>query len=43
MGWHAAEAFFDQLQEQAFSNAHELLGEVPDAAQRLWTSSFTMH
>jgi hypothetical protein len=39
---HAADAFLSELQKEAFANAHELLGEVPAAAQRLWTSALKM-
>jgi hypothetical protein len=38
----AADAFFQELQKEAFINAHELLGEVEGAAQRLWTSAKVM-
>jgi hypothetical protein len=37
-----ADAFLTELQKEAFANAHELLGEVPAAAQRLWTSALKM-
>ena len=38
----AADEFFKELQREAFANAHELIGEVPGAAQRLWTSAKNM-
>jgi len=38
----AADVFLTELQREAFANAHELLGEVPAAAQRLWTSALKM-
>ncbi len=31
-----------ELQAEAFAHAHELLGEVAEAAQRLWTSALVM-
>ncbi len=42
IGKEVADAFFEELQRDAFSNAHELLDEVASAAQRLWTSLRTM-
>ena len=42
MALSAADAFLVELQREAFANAQELLGEVPAAAQRLWTSAKTM-
>jgi hypothetical protein len=38
----AADAFFKRLEREAFTNVEELLGEVPAAAQRLWTSMLMM-
>lgn len=34
--------FFNDLQQEAFSNKHELLTEVSSACQRLWTSAKTL-
>ena len=38
----AADEFLLALQSEAFTHAQELLGEVPAAAQRLWTSAKIM-
>jgi hypothetical protein len=38
----SADAFFKRLEAEAFRNAEELLGKVPAAAQRLWTSALMM-
>jgi hypothetical protein len=40
--WQAADVFLTELQREAFANTHELLGEVPAAAQRLWTTALKM-
>ena len=37
-----ADVYFKDLQAEAFAHAHELLGEVTEAAQRLWTSAKIM-
>ena len=37
-----ADGFLLELQREAFTHAEELLGEVPAAAQRLWTSAKRM-
>ena len=30
--------FFRELQKEAMANVQELVGQVPEAAQRIWTS-----
>jgi hypothetical protein len=37
-----ADAFFKDLQREAFVHTEEVLGEVAIVAQRLWTSAKTM-
>ena len=34
--------FFKQLQKEAMANAQELVDQIPEAAQRMWTSALTL-
>jgi hypothetical protein len=34
--------FFKALQEEAMANAQELIGQIPEAAQRMWTSALQL-
>ena len=41
--WKAeGQPFFRQLQKEAMTNAQELMGEIPQAAQRMWTSALRL-
>ena len=42
MAVEVGNAFFGDLQAEAFAHTHEVLGDVAGAAQRLWTSAKVM-